>query len=99
MFKHRILQIAAERPIPSRWLIIDASAINHLDITAVDALDEVRTALEERGIVLGIAELHRRPRIWSSDRVSQDQIGRSMIFKSTEAAVASFETTHVTKEG
>ena len=47
---------------PPAWLILDASAINHLDISAVVTLNEVRAALAERGIAFGIAELHSRPR-------------------------------------
>lgn len=88
--KGRILEIldgASSRP---RWLVLDASAVNHLDSTAVEALEDLRAVLARRGIAFGIAGLHHRPEeIVERSGLARD-IGRGMIFSTSEDAVAAF---------
>ncbi|WP_156227363.1 SulP family inorganic anion transporter [Corynebacterium comes] len=52
----------AEQPV--RWFLLNAEANTEIDLTAVDALDELRTRLEQRGIRFALArvkqDLYRR---------------------------------------
>jgi high affinity sulfate transporter 1 len=89
--KHRMLKIAERRREATAWFILDASAINILDSTAVAALEDVRAALGQRSIAFGIAALHSRPRRTIERAGIADRIGAAMIFESTEAAVAAFQ--------
>jgi high affinity sulfate transporter 1 len=88
--KHRMLNIAERRREGTAWFILDGSAINLLDSTAVAALEDVRMALAERSITFGIAGLHSRPRQTIERSGLADRIGAAMIFESTEGAVAAF---------
>jgi sulfate permease, SulP family len=89
--KQRILAAVSRQPEPPAWLILDASAINHLDMSAVDTLEDIRVALAERGIRLAIADLHSRPRAMIEKSGLGTRIGGDMIFDSTEDAVSTFE--------
>src|SRR6185312_5003068 len=42
---------------PQRWLVLDASAMNEIDSTAVTALEEVLAEFEQQGIRFGMADL------------------------------------------
>ena len=40
-----------------RWFVLNAEAVSEVDITAADALEQLRQELERRGIVVGIARM------------------------------------------
>jgi MFS superfamily sulfate permease-like transporter len=86
--KKRILAIVDGQADKPAWFILDASAINHLDSSAIDTLAEIRDALEDRGIAFGIADLHSRPRAAVERSGFAGRIGRDMLFSSSEAAIA-----------
>ncbi len=56
-FRIRALVAVAEAPIPVRWFVLNAEAISEVDITATDALEELRRELDRRGIVVGLARM------------------------------------------
>ena len=89
--KNRILAIVDARQGPIAWFVLDASAINHLDSTAVEMLEDVRAELTGRGIRFGIADMHSRPREMIERSGLADRIGHDMLFESAEAAVSAFE--------
>ncbi len=88
--KARILAIADAQQTSPAWFLLDGSAINHLDSTAVEMLEDVRIELDRRGIVFGIAGLHSGPRVMIEQSGLSDRIGRSMLFESVEAGAAAF---------
>jgi len=89
--KQRIREIVEQHAGPAKWFILDASAINHLDITAVEVLEDVRSMLAERSVAFGIAELHTRPRTIVEASGLADRMGRKMLFESSEEAVTAFQ--------
>jgi len=64
--------------------------MNHIDTTAVAALEDVRAELVGRGITFGIADLHRRPREIIERSGLAERIGAGMLFESAEEAAAAF---------
>ncbi|HQR28268.1 MAG TPA: STAS domain-containing protein, partial [Nocardioides sp.] len=56
-FRRRALTAIAGAPHPVRWFVLNAEANVEVDITAVDALEELRHELAERGIVFGMARV------------------------------------------
>lgn len=54
-FRERVRAMIAESRTPVEWVIIDASAVNVLDATALQKFDELHEELSARGIVLGVA--------------------------------------------
>lgn len=56
-FKLRALAAAAERGDQLRWFVLNVEANVELDITALDAMEEVRAELTGRGIVFAVARV------------------------------------------
>lgn len=54
-FKDRVLEAVAAERRPIGWLIIDASPVNHIDLTALEKLDELDEELGARGITIIVA--------------------------------------------
>lgn len=72
------------------WFVLDASAINHIDTTAVAVLEDVRAELAQCGIAFAIADLHSQPYGIIERSGLARRIGADMIFPSAEAAAAAF---------
>ena len=56
------VEVAAEAPAGTAWLVLDASAVAQVDSTAAAMLRQLRTMLAEKGLTLALAELHKEPR-------------------------------------
>jgi sulfate permease, SulP family len=62
---------------PARWFVLDAEANINLDLTAADALEELRTRLADRGIVF--ATTHLRSELQAAPRGPAGSIGWVLI--------------------
>jgi MFS superfamily sulfate permease-like transporter len=51
-FRERVRAAIAAAETPVQWVVIDASSINVVDITAIQKVDELREELAARGIKL-----------------------------------------------
>jgi SulP family sulfate permease len=78
-------------PAGTRWLVLDASAVTQVDSTAAAMLEEVRAALADRGVALGLAELHADVRELLDRAGLLAAIGPEMIFEDLEDAASAFE--------
>ena len=58
-FRDRVRALVAASETPVEWVLIDASSINVVDITALQKVDELREELAEQGIVLASARMKR----------------------------------------
>ena len=58
-FKQRLLRAVAESETSVEWIILDASPINVLDVTALHKIQELREELAAQGIVLAYARAKR----------------------------------------
>jgi len=56
-FKERIMAEIAKSPTPLEWVVVDASPVNLVDITALHNLMDLREELEGRGIKLKFARV------------------------------------------
>ena len=56
-FRDRVRAIIAAAKTPVEWVIVDASSINVIDITALQKIDELQEELAAQGIVLGAARV------------------------------------------
>ncbi len=62
VFRDRVLAlVAASEPTP-RWLLVHASAIGELDVTATDTLRRLFTDLDQQGITIAMSGAHARLR-------------------------------------
>lgn len=87
----RLRSIAEELPADTRWLLIDASAVAQIDSSAAGMLGELCAELRNRGITLGLAELHSEAREILERAGVINLIGPAMIFDILEDAYQAFE--------
>ena len=87
----RLRSIAEGLPADTRWLLIDASAISQIDSSAAGMLGELCDELRNRGIRLGLAELHAEAREMLHRAGVIDLIGSAMVFDILEDAYHAFE--------
>jgi len=94
LFKERVLDAAANAPAPARWLVVAAEPVTSVDVTAADALVELRKALLGAGTELCWAELKDPVK----DKLKRfglfAQIGEELFFPTLGAAVSRYLETH-----
>jgi high affinity sulfate transporter 1 len=95
-FKQRLLKAIADSKTPVEWVVVDASPINILDVTAVDKFEEIREELAARGIVLALARAKRSlARFFSGEWMKQTRASRKEYdFPTVMAAVVAFRKRH-----
>jgi SulP family sulfate permease len=79
--------------------VIDASAIPQIDSTAADMLGELQSDLKNRGVTLGLAELHTDARALLERSGVVEKIGPGMIFEGMEDALDAYETKYGRNDG
>jgi high affinity sulfate transporter 1 len=92
-FRERALAAVVENPegvAPVEWFVLNAEANVEVDLTAVDALDQLRRDLEARGIVFAMARVKQDLRDLLDAAGFVDQIGADHIFMTLPTAVAAF---------
>lgn len=92
-FRERALAAVAENPegvAPIEWFVLNAEANVEVDLTAVDALDQLRRDLEARGIVFALARVKQDLRDLLDAAGLVDKIGEDRIFMTLPTAVEAF---------
>ncbi len=92
--KSRIEAIAAAEAPDTRWLVLDASAIVEVDSTGAEMLEQVRADLADRGVALGLAELHAPARRLLDRAGLIASIGPAMIFDDLDDALRAWDATN-----
>jgi SulP family sulfate permease len=90
--KQRLLKIANAQRSDAVWFVLDAAAMNVLDSTGLETLEQLRTHLATDGVSFSIADLNHRARRILDRAGMSEAIGTDFIFASTEAAAAAFES-------
>ncbi|MCZ4604213.1 sulfate permease [Streptomyces sp. Lzd4kr] len=89
-FRRRALAAADEQTAPVRWFVLNAEANVEVDITALDALDELRQELTDRGIVFALARVKQDLREELQAYGLADSVGAERIFPTLPTAVAAY---------
>jgi sulfate permease, SulP family len=101
-FYERALAAVAENPegeVPVEWFVLNAEANVEMDLTAVDALDQLRRDLEARGIVFAMARVKQDLRELLDAAGLVDKIGENRIFMTLPTAVEAFHArTHARRK-
>lgn len=98
-FKRRALEAVDDAEQPVEWLLLNAEANVQVDLTSVDALDELREELEGRGIVLALARVKFDLREELSRAGFVDRVGDEHIFATLPTAVAAFVADYTARHG
>ena len=85
-FKVRALAAAAEPGEQLRWFVLNVEANVELDITALDAVEEVRAELTDRGVVFALARLKQDVLALLEAYGIADRIGPELLFPTLPAA-------------
>lgn len=72
-FKMRVLKAIAAQKTPVEWVVIDASPINVIDVSALNKLDELRHELANNGISLYYARVKQQLERFFNTRFAKDR--------------------------
>ncbi|MGW6908943.1 SulP family inorganic anion transporter [Streptomyces sp. NPDC054940] len=89
-FRRRALAAVGEQTEPVRWFVLNAEANVEVDITALDAVDELRRELTERGIVFALARVKQDLLDDLRAYGLADSVGADLIFPTLPTAVAAY---------
>jgi high affinity sulfate transporter 1 len=89
-FRQRALGAIEESPTPVEWFLLNAEANVEVDITAVDALEDLRTELTRRGIVFAMARVKQDLRDILETAGFLARVGEAHVFPTLPTAVAGF---------
>ncbi|HVK26508.1 MAG TPA: sulfate permease [Actinokineospora sp.] len=89
-FRQRALAAVEEAPTPPRWFLLNAEANVEIDLTAIDALGELRDELDRRGVVFAMARVKQDLRDDLERAGFLDRVGDDRVFATLPTAVAAF---------
>ncbi|WP_433448421.1 SulP family inorganic anion transporter [Streptomyces sp. CA-142005] len=89
-FRRRALAAAGEQTVPVRWFVLNTEANVEVDITALDAVDELRRELAHRGIVFALARVKQDLLDDLKAYGLADSVGTDLIFPTLPTAVAAY---------
>jgi sulfate permease, SulP family len=98
-FRRRALAAVDESTAPTEWFLLNAEANIEVDLTGVDALEEVRRSLAERGIVFAMARVKQdlRDRLDTAGFI--ERVGEDRIFLTLPTAVAAYAKEYAARHG
>nr|WP_280236103.1 sulfate permease [Nocardia cyriacigeorgica] len=105
-FRRRALaavdQQAARDRVPVRWFVLNTEANVDVDLTAMDAVEQIRRELSARGIRFAMARVKQDLRDDLDAAGLTDRIGADQLYPTLPTAVAAYEAqlpTHSEQEG
>ncbi|MER7980149.1 sulfate permease [Streptomyces sp. NPDC095817] len=90
-FRRRALSAVDEHPGPVGWFVLNTEANVEVDITALDAVDDLREELGRRGIVFALARVKQDLRRDLDVYGLTASVGPELIFPTLPTAVAAYE--------
>ena len=98
-FKRRALASLRASDAPAEWFLLNAEANVQVDITAIDALEELRVELTRRGIVFAMARVKQDLRDDLVDSGFVESVGEDRIFMTLPTAVQAYVRWYVDHHG
>ncbi|WP_405836709.1 SulP family inorganic anion transporter [Streptomyces sp. NBC_01518] len=89
-FRRRALAAVAQQADPVRWFVLNAEANVEVDITALDAVDELRRELAHRGVVFALARVKQDLLDDLEAYGLVESVGTDHIFPTLPTAVAAY---------
>jgi SulP family sulfate permease len=90
-FRARARAAVSSAPEPVHWFVLNTEAIVEVDITAVDALEALRSELVDSGIVFGLARIKQDLRAALAPSGLLERIGEEHLFPTLPTAVAAYQ--------
>ena len=89
-FRRRAMAAVDEQDDPVRWFVLNAEANVEVDITALDAVDELRQELTRRDIVFALARVKQDLRNDLDAYGLTESVGTGLLFPTLATAVAAY---------
>ncbi|MEV0742663.1 sulfate permease [Streptomyces sp. NPDC050549] len=89
-FRRRALAAVDQQSVPVRWFVLNTEANVEVDITALDAVDDVRRELVHRGVVFALARVKQDLLDDLEAYGLVDSVGEDHIFPTLPTAVAAY---------
>ncbi|MBW8738709.1 MAG: sulfate permease [Streptomyces turgidiscabies] len=89
-FRRRALAAVDEQSGPVRWFVLNTEANVEVDITALDAVDEMRRELTGRGVVFALARVKQDLRDDLKAYGLLESVGEDLMFPTLPTAVAAY---------
>lgn len=89
-FRRRALAAVDDAADPIRWFVLNAEANVEVDLTALDAVEQLRTELHTRGIVFAMARVKKDLRAALDAAGLTDRIGAERLFPTLPTALAAY---------
>ena len=90
-FQARAIAAVDQQPTPLRWFVLNVEANVEVDITALDAMEELRSKLTGRGIVFALARVKQDLLVSLRAAGLVERIGADRLFPTLPTAVAAYE--------
>ncbi|MFC5381654.1 SulP family inorganic anion transporter [Aquipuribacter nitratireducens] len=98
-FRRRALDAVDAAEGPVEWFVLNAEANVEVDITSVDALDELVAELKARGVHFAMARVKQDLRRYLTSSGFVDRIGPDRIFSTLPTAVQAYLRWYETEHG
>jgi high affinity sulfate transporter 1 len=89
-FENEVEKLLDRAHPPIRWLVLDAQAINDVDITGAEALEQVSGLLKLRGVTLAVSRVNPSVAKLMDTYHLTEVIGKTRFFSTNRHAIASF---------
>jgi|tagenome__1003787_1003787.scaffolds.fasta_scaffold20986662_5 SulP family sulfate permease len=98
-FRTRALAAVDDAPTPTEWFVLNAESNVEVDLTALDALEELRAELTRRGIVFAMARVKQDLREPLQAVGLVDRIGADRIFPTLPTSIEAYEKEYAERHG
>jgi high affinity sulfate transporter 1 len=89
-FRVRVLRAVDEEAMPAEWVVLNMEANVEIDLTATDMLEDLRSDLAARGVVLALARVKQDLAVYLGRAGLSDEIGEDRIFPTLPTALDAF---------
>lgn len=98
-FRQRALTAVDQSPTRVEWFLLNAEANVEVDITAIDALEQLRDELAERGVVFAMARVKQDLLVHLESAGLAERVGSDRIFPTLPTAVSGYARWYEGKYG
>jgi SulP family sulfate permease len=98
-FRRRALAAVDDAPWPVEWFLLNTEANIDVDLTGLDALEEVRSELARRGIVVAMARVKQELRNELDAYGLTDRLGAEHLFMTLPTAVTAYVKDYTARHG
>jgi SulP family sulfate permease len=98
-FKRRALASLGRADGPVEWFLLNAEANVEIDSTALDALEELRSELERRGVVFAMARVKQDLRVLLVASGFLGRVGEDQVFMTLPTAVQAYASWYRDRHG